>query len=709
MHSKGPKTQYSTAAVLIFVAVFVWVIGPVNVAMAFDFHIDSAHGSNSYGVNRPGTECPTGTPCPTGDCTHCHDTFQKTICGVNPLMLFVPDYSTSQTENFCFECHRGVGTFQDPAFNNYNYTQRANGYTYTYFPTNILDAFSYIDETGNSVYNLGYSTGTSHKLTDIKNFLKEKEWGYTPDSNPCTACHNPHMAQRDPHTDGSRGWPVSRPSGHAQPSTWKLWGDDPDERMNQYTTYQAPAALCLDNSLDATYTIHCDDGDKVVAQDQRLNAGVWVSLGTYPLGHDGVDDYVQLSQSEDGVVIADAVKVTLVESWDVIMDNTDADYIGDDWILGGDPCNGFYGSDYHYSLKGNGSDTATWTPYIPESGDYHVYGMWPVHCYQPYTGYNAPYTVCYSGGSQTIRVDQRNTSNNAVEWNLLGTFPFVEGTSGYVVLSDDIDCCGVAADAVMWEKVRPGGEPVEIIVDNPDGTPSGSWPVSSCLAGYYGDGYQYHDEGSGPDYFRWTTTVTIPGTYEIFVRWAGVHEPDGSATADGSNLTDYVTFCTDCHNSSNTIYSNVLDRNLYTFDWNVEKHGLGDADDDDDTLTDVKAPYDDSTRYVLACTDCHEPHGTQNNLLVRPYVNNQWVRIKTYGTGYGPYPNSRPNKEWIYLCGRCHGHFARYDGHIHSNDFDGDGEDDCTSCHGGGTYRICSDCHYHGNTTIDGFEYGPLF
>ena len=702
MQIRRSRIQYLPTTILIVVGVLFWVLSCGGMATAFDFHADSAHGNESYGVNR------LDTGYDIGDCAHCHDTFDKTICGVNPLMLFVPDYSTSQTENFCFECHKGVGTLQDPAFNNYNYTQRVNGYTYTYFPTNIFDAFSYIDETGNSVYNLGYSTGTSHKLTDIKNFL-DGRWGYTADSNPCMACHNPHIAQRDPHAAGSRGWPVSRPSGHTAPSTWQLWGDDPDERMNQYTTYQAPAALCLDNSPDATYTIHHDEGNEVVAEDQRLNAGVWISLGTYPLGHDGVDDYVELAQSPNGIVIADAIKCNLVEAWDIIMDNTDAAYVGDDWALGGDPCVGFYGPDYEYSLKGDGSDTATWTPYIAEAGDYNVYGMWPVHCYQPYTGYNAPYTVHYSDGSQTIRVDQRNTSNRVEEWNLLGTFSFVEGTSGYVVLSDDIDCCGVAADAIMWEKVRPGGAE-EVIVDNPDGngTPTESWPSSTSLAGYYGDDYQYHNEGTGAD-FRWTITVTIPGTYEIFVRWVGVHEPELSATGDGSNLTDYVTFCTDCHNNSNTIYSNVLDRNLYTFDWNVEKHGLGNADDDNDSMTEVKAPYGDNTRYVLACTDCHEPHGTQNNLLIRPYVNNQWVRIKTYGTGYGPYPNSRPNKEWIYLCGRCHGQLARYDGHIHSNDIDGDGENDCTSCHGGGTYRICSDCHYHGNTTIDGFEYGQLF
>lgn len=54
-------------------------------------------------------------------------------------------------------------------------------------------------------------------------------------------------------------------------------------------------------------------------------------------------------------------------------------------------------------------------------------------------------------------------------------------------------------------------------------------------------------------------------------------EPNSSTTQDGSNLTDMVSFCTDCHNTTNTIYSTTLGRNLKYIDWNNEKHGLGDA------------------------------------------------------------------------------------------------------------------------------------
>jgi len=395
-----------------------------DVAAAFDFYTDTAHGDRSYGVSR------SGTGYQTGDCTHCHDTFNQSTCGVNELMFFAPYASTSQSDNFCFECHKGAGSCQDPAFNNYNYSYMASGDTSITCPSNILEAFLFIDEAGNSVSNCGSDYGTSHKLTDIKTFITGK-WGYTADSNPCTACHIPHLAQRDAHTSGNRGWLVSLPSGHTHTSTWRLWGDDPDERMDQHTTYQAPNAA-----------------------------------------------------------------------------------------------------------------------------------------------------------------------------------------SGY--------------------------------------------------------------------------------------------EPDGSDTIDGSNLTDYVTFCTDCHDNSNIIYSTVLGRDLYTIDWSTEKHGGGAASD---CCDDILSPYQQAQcgSYILACTDCHEPHGAPNIYLIREKVNNGDVTVLT-GTSEGPCGGGRINKEWVYLCERCHDGLRADSYHTHPTDVNGEGCSPCHDMHQGPMYRRCTDCHYHGNRYIDGVDYGePLF
>ena len=424
--TKSKIPPYMPTAIFIGVAVLVWVLSCGNGASAFDFHADSAHGNNGYGVNR------SGAGYDIGDCAHCHDTFDPIFCGLDPfgLMLFAPYNSTSQTDNFCFQCHKEADSVQYPVFTNYNYSYRASGDTSITCPDDILEAFSFINETGSSVSNCGSTYGTSHKLTDIKAFITGK-WGYTADSNPCTACHNPHPAQRDPHAADNRGWPVSRPSSHANGSTWELWGDDSNERMNQYSTYQAPNAA-----------------------------------------------------------------------------------------------------------------------------------------------------------------------------------------SGY--------------------------------------------------------------------------------------------EPDGSTIQDGSNLTDYVAFCTDCHDNSNTIDSSVLGRNLHKFNWDTEKHGSGAADDDSNfegehNYSDVLPPYEHTQcgSYILACTDCHEAHGAPNIFLTRQKVNSGDVTVET-GSGEGP--DGRINKEWVYLCGKCHEKLL-YDGpndpdrHPHPTDIDGDEQSDCTVCHmvHSSMYIVCTECHYHGS------------
>ncbi len=408
-------------------------------------YLNSAHGDSSYGVKRSATGFPNDYT--RGLCAHCHeqhasiDEYEPEPIGGIPsnYTLFYDNY-ISQTDNFCFQCHKGTGTYQTPPFNNYNYSYRAGGDTSITCPNSILSAFSFIDETGQSVSNCGSTSGSSHKLTDIGTFITG-QWGYSADSNPCDACHNPHSAERDPHSSGSRGWPVSRPSQHDSKdnNAWGLWGDDASERMSVYTS-----------------------------------------------------------------------------------------------------------------------------------------------------GYQAPY--------------------------------------------------------------------------------------------------------------RKNSTTT--------------YEPDGggdSSTQDGSTLTDYVTLCTDCHNLTNTIYSNHLGRNLRTVNWNSAKHGKGVATLD--SGDDIMQPYQNAQlgSYVMACTDCHEPHGTSNVLLVREEVNGAApVTVLTEeGTNNGP--DGSCNKEWVYLCGKCHTRLGGSDGHVHPSYVPPDtGGCSAAACHDGGSciYTACGTCHFHGADSVLGTPYG---
>jgi predicted CXXCH cytochrome family protein len=234
------KTEFSFrhfwVICLILLPALIWVFSSPHVATAG--YADSAHGNASYGIDRstPACQYPNPSPppdlleCPTGSCAHCHDTFDSGICGVNTLMLFA-----ANSADFCFGCHDNTTDPATTAIVNRSYSYRAGGYS--------TDPVNDIDEA--------FLLASSHGLDDIKTFINGK-WGYDANSNPCTACHNQHLAEGDPEnapdaakSDTTRGWPVSRPSQH-NVGTWGLWGDDTAERMSEYVAdandgdYQAP-------------------------------------------------------------------------------------------------------------------------------------------------------------------------------------------------------------------------------------------------------------------------------------------------------------------------------------------------------------------------------------------------------------------------------------------------------------------------------------
>ncbi len=180
-------------------------------------------------------------------------------------------------------------------------------------------------------------------------------------------------------------------------------------------------------------------------------------------------------------------------------------------------------------------------------------------------------------------------------------------------------------------------------------------------------------------------------------------EPDGSTTQDGSNLTDFATFCTDCHNPSNTIYSTTLGRNLKPIDWVTtggesggDKHGINGAT----VGIAVDPPFSPSNygQYVLSCTDCHEPHGSPNRYLIRKEVNGSLL-AGTVGSG---------TKSFGYLCRQCHIDDNDYNGgtvnsweYLHHLSADAPYvQMSCSNCHGsggGGTPINCFNCHFHGS------------
>ncbi|MBU4262890.1 MAG: hypothetical protein KKC76_13625 [Proteobacteria bacterium] len=191
----------------------------------------SIHGSGSNGVHRSSI-----TGYSVGNCSHCHEQ-HASIDGEEPspmagsasaFTLFSDNFNdTAQTgpyameDNFCFYCHIATGGVQSGGgITNYQFCITFGGYTVN-SATDVMGAFN---------------LSSYHNLYDIQTFAESKFTFFKPTSNPCVACHNPHLVKnhKDNPTD-SAYTTISRPTDHGE-----LWGDDANERMSNYTSYRPP-------------------------------------------------------------------------------------------------------------------------------------------------------------------------------------------------------------------------------------------------------------------------------------------------------------------------------------------------------------------------------------------------------------------------------------------------------------------------------------
>jgi hypothetical protein len=228
---------------MIFVAVCVCVVGHDRALGWYSSkYTDSAHGSSAFGVKRQAGASSGGYA--VGNCAHCHEQ-HASIGGSShtayTFELFAPNDPTSQTDNFCFECHKGVGSIQDGGITNYTYSKNFGGGTQTF--TTIYDAFN--PTSG--------ASPSSHELSDVQNFAVNIHGGlgFTSNTNTCVVCHDVHTAQRNypvvvDAALGGVNTAISRPRDYAERRT-NLWGDEDaatsgyNERMVDYTDkYQAP-------------------------------------------------------------------------------------------------------------------------------------------------------------------------------------------------------------------------------------------------------------------------------------------------------------------------------------------------------------------------------------------------------------------------------------------------------------------------------------
>lgn len=109
-----------------------------------------------------------------------------------------------------------------------------------------------------------------------------------------------------------------------------------------------------------------------------------------------------------------------------------------------------YGSDYAYaSTAVTEGKTAKWIPSIPYGGNYDTYIWYPQGSNR---ATNAPFTLYWDGGSQTVAWNQQT---NGGAWRLLlGNKHFVAGTSCYLKLGNGTGATGyiVVADGARFSK-----------------------------------------------------------------------------------------------------------------------------------------------------------------------------------------------------------------------------------------------------------------
>ena len=129
------------------------------------------------------------------------------------------------------------------------------------------------------------------------------------------------------------------------------------------------------------------------------------------------------------------------------------------------------------SSEPGGNATITWTPDVPERGNYAVYISYKS---LPNSSESAHYTVKHMGGTSSFLVNQRMGGGT---WIYLGTFEFDHGTDGCVILDngtqkDASHKCGsiVTADAVKigggMGKIARGNDDMPLSEYTTSGLPS---------------------------------------------------------------------------------------------------------------------------------------------------------------------------------------------------------------------------------------------
>jgi len=206
----------------------------------------------------------------------------------------------------------------------------------------------------------------------------------------------------------------------------RLWDTDATSPWYRYDSWHQ-CWYSDSTSLEARY---------VYAKEQGLQG-----IGWWALGYDDGDPAFWGAVENQFYIPAGSDTTDTV-----IVDNGDHEYThSGTWYEGTYNPSAGWENDYEYCNAGGALDWVHWTPYIPRTGNYDVYMWW----YAGSNRCNNVFVRIVGQNDDTVFISQQGSGS---AWHFLGTFPFNEGSSGYVGLHDQTATDGsvVIADAVMW-------------------------------------------------------------------------------------------------------------------------------------------------------------------------------------------------------------------------------------------------------------------
>ncbi len=198
-------------------------------------------------------------------------------------------------------------------------------------------------------------------------------------------------------------------------------------------------------STNTPFEIITTQGSKIVYENQQLNSGEWVSLGSYDFGN--MAEVIVRNDNTDGYVIADAIKLVYVGAGniappvEIILDNQDAGVNQNgNWISSTFGGSDKYAQDYFHdgnTQKGEKSIVFS-ANVIP--GTYEVYARWYS---TDRRSTKTPFDLKTTQGSITV---YENQQLNSGEWVSLGSYDF--GNKAEVIVRNDNTDGYVIADAI---------------------------------------------------------------------------------------------------------------------------------------------------------------------------------------------------------------------------------------------------------------------